>query len=74
MDGTETVQRERATAPTSGCPRCGTRPALRVEEWVVRRLEGEPPGRRVGSYKCQRRNCGMIYDITTGALLGAIPG
>ena len=71
MDGTERVPRERITAPASACPRCGTRPALRVEEWVVERLGGEPAERRVGSYKCQRRNCGMIYDITAGALRGA---
>ena len=71
MDGKERVLRERVTAPVSGCPRCGTRPALRVEGWVVARLDGEPADRRVGSYKCQRRNCGMIYDITAGALRGA---
>lgn len=70
MDAEEQVLRERVVAPMTGCPRCGTRPALRVSGWVVEKLVGEPPERRVESYRCQRRNCGAIYDITAGALLG----
>ena len=60
--------RERLCAVNVGCPACGTRPALRVSAWLVERIAGEEPSRRVASYKCQRRGCGAIYDISAGAL------
>ena len=59
---------ERMCAAKVGCPGCGTRPALRVSAWVVERMAGEDGSRRVVSYKCHRRGCGMIYDIPAGAL------
>jgi hypothetical protein len=63
------VEFDRLYAAMAGCPRCGTRPALRLSGWVVQKVAGEPSERKVGSYKCQRRNCGIIYDLTAGAVL-----
>lgn len=49
------------------CPGCGAPPALRVTEPVARSLAGRPAAERVGTYQCQRRRCGAIYDLTAGA-------
>jgi hypothetical protein len=38
-----------------------------VCEALVEGVRDEPPERRVGSYKCQRRSCGVIYDIPAAA-------
>ena len=62
------ADRERLCAVGVGCPACGTRPALRLSAWLVERFEGEEPSRRIASYRCQRRGCGVIYDIALGAL------
>ena len=53
--------------PAVCCPKCGSRPALRVTSALIAALHGSPPGERVGSYKCQRRACGVIYDLTAAA-------
>jgi hypothetical protein len=58
---------DRLHPPAVCCPKCGTRPALRVTEFVVHVLRDAPPERRVGSYKCQRRGCGAIYNLTVAA-------
>jgi hypothetical protein len=44
------------------CPGCGTRPALRFTEELVRTLR-EPGSARIGTYQCQQRGCGAIYDL-----------
>ena len=62
------AERDRMYAAKVGCPGCGARPALRLSEWVVERVEGEDPARRVASYQCHRRGCGVIYDVLVGAL------
>ena len=62
------TERERMCAANVGCPACGTRPALRVSGWLVERIAGEDPSRRLLSYRCQRRGCGTIYDLLVGAL------
>jgi hypothetical protein len=64
------TERERMCAAKVGCPACGARPALRLSEWLVERIEGDEPSRRVASYRCQRRGCGVIYDILAGSLQG----
>ncbi len=64
-DGTA---RERMRAPAVSCPRCGSRPALRISALLIDGVRGEPGTREVGSYKCQRRGCGYIYRITASAL------
>ena len=51
----------------ASCPRCGTRPALRVTSAAVRAVSGYPPGERLGTYQCQRRQCGKIFTLTAGA-------
>lgn len=51
----------------ASCPRCGTRPALRVAEPVVRAADGRAPQERLATYQCQRKHCGMIFDLTAGA-------
>jgi hypothetical protein len=61
----------RMLVPAVSCPRCGSRPALRVSEPLARRVEDLPPGQRVGSYKCQRRACGEIYEIPASAYQNA---
>lgn len=55
----------------TSCPRCGTRPALRVTQAMVRALAGADAGVRLGTYQCQRRGCGAIYDLEAGAYLRA---
>lgn len=57
--------------PAATCPRCGARPAMRVTSAMVTALHGHPPDERVGTYQCQRRGCGAVYDLTAGAYLRA---
>ena len=61
----------RLLRPAAACPRCGARPAMRVTAAMVRALNGQPAGVRVGTYQCQRRGCGAIYDLCAGAYLRA---
>lgn len=49
------------------CPRCGARPALRITEDAARAVAHHPPGERLATYQCQRRQCGNIYDLTAAA-------
>jgi hypothetical protein len=56
----------RLLRPASACPRCGSRPALRLSEAAVRLAAGRRPDERLGTYQCQRRGCGAIYDLTAG--------
>lgn len=53
----------------SNCPRCGARPALRITGEVARLLSDEAQGTRLGTYQCQRRGCGAIYDLVAGEFL-----
>jgi hypothetical protein len=53
------------------CPGCGSRPALRVTECAVRAVLELPPAARLGTYQCQRRRCGVVYDLTVAAYLRA---
>jgi hypothetical protein len=57
----------RLLRPAAACPRCGARPAMRVTQVLVHALDGQPAGARVGTYQCQRRGCGAIYDISVAA-------
>jgi hypothetical protein len=57
--------------PAAACPRCGARPAMRVTTAMVQALGGHPADERVGTYQCQRRGCGAIYDLTASAYLQA---
>jgi hypothetical protein len=57
----------RLLRPAAACPRCGARPALRVTAAMVHALDGQPAGVRVGTYQCQRRGCGAIYDLNVAA-------
>src|SRR5215218_5595617 len=61
----------RLLRPAASCPRCGARPAMRVTPALVRALDGQPAAVRVGTYQCQRRGCGAIYDLNAGAYLRA---
>ncbi|HEX2188980.1 MAG TPA: hypothetical protein VHG51_08795 [Longimicrobiaceae bacterium] len=55
---------------TTSCPRCGSRPALRVTEELLLGLEPPAAGdTRIGTYQCHRRGCGTIYDLYVGAHL-----
>ncbi|HEU4556715.1 MAG TPA: hypothetical protein VFS20_02660 [Longimicrobium sp.] len=44
---------------------------MRVTAAMVRALNGQAAGVRVGTYQCQRRGCGAIYDLNAGAYLRA---
>jgi hypothetical protein len=44
---------------------------MRVTQALVRALDGQPATVRVGTYQCQRRGCGAIYDLSAGAYLRA---
>jgi hypothetical protein len=57
----------RLLRPAAACPRCGARPAMRVTQVLVHALDGQPSGARVGTYQCQRRGCGAIYDLSVAA-------
>jgi hypothetical protein len=59
----------RLLRPAATCPRCGARPAMRVTGAMVEALAGHPADERVGTYQCQRRGCGAIYDLTADAYL-----
>lgn len=47
----------------TSCPRCGSRPALRVTEDLVRGMNAPEELTRIGTYQCHRRGCGTIYDL-----------
>lgn len=53
------------------CPRCGTRPAMRVTGALVDAVRGADGGTRIATYQCQRRGCGAVYDIEAAACLRA---
>ncbi len=54
---------------SASCPRCGSRPAIRITEETARLLQGHRQGARLGTFQCQRRGCGTIYDLfASGAL------
>ncbi len=55
----------------ASCPRCGSRPALRVTEQMVQAIRGESPDAQIGTYQCQRRGCGEIYTLTARAYQAA---
>ncbi|HEX8903801.1 MAG TPA: hypothetical protein VF771_03030 [Longimicrobiaceae bacterium] len=59
----------RLLRPAATCPRCGARPAMRVTDAMISALAGHPADERVGTYQCQRRGCGAIYDLTADAYL-----
>ena len=60
---------------TTSCPRCGSRPALRVTEELVRGIDAPEEPTRIGTYQCHRRGCGTIYDLYVDTrLLEAEPG
>lgn len=51
----------------ASCPRCGSRPAVRVAAEVVQALAAHPPQARLATYQCQRRRCGAIFDLSARA-------
>lgn len=51
----------------ASCPRCGSRPAVRVAPEVVQGVATYPPEARLATYQCQRRRCGAIFDLTARA-------
>lgn len=51
----------------ASCPRCGSRPAVRITPEVVQAVSGHAPGERLGTYQCQRRRCGAIFDLAARA-------
>jgi hypothetical protein len=73
MVGEDEKHQGRMRAPAVTCPRCGSRPALRLSEALVEAFPDESGSREIGSYKCQRRGCGYIYRITAAALRHGIP-
>lgn len=67
----EPAEGGRMRTPAVCCPRCGSRPALRVSEALIESLQGLPPGWRIASYQCQRRGCGTIYEVPARACQNA---
>lgn len=67
----ESAEPGRLLRPAAACPRCGARPAMRVTEAMVRAVSGHEAGTRLGTYQCQRRGCGAIYDLSASAYLRA---
>ena len=51
----------------ASCPRCGSRPAVRVSAEVVQALAAHAPESRLATYQCQRRRCGAIFDLAARA-------
>lgn len=52
---------------SASCPRCGSRPAVRITPEAAQALAQHPPNARLGTYQCQRRRCGAIFDLTARA-------
>jgi hypothetical protein len=52
---------------SASCPRCGSRPAVRVSAEVVHALAAHAPDARLATYQCQRRRCGAIFDLVARA-------
>lgn len=69
-DNTSGADRQRLVRLTVSCPRCGSRPALRITEALAHAAR-DHAGARIGTYQCQRRGCGAIYDLTSA---GCLPG
>lgn len=59
--------RARLLRLAASCPRCGSRPAVRVSPEVVQALAAHPPEARLATYQCQRRRCGAIFDLVARA-------
>jgi hypothetical protein len=57
--------------PSASCPSCGARPALRVTRRLAQAVAQLEPDDRVGSYQCQRRGCGAVYDLSASAYANA---
>lgn len=55
----------------ASCPRCGARPALRITADARRDAAAHAPGERLGTYQCQHRRCGAIYDLSAAAYQNA---
>lgn len=55
----------------ASCPRCGSRPAMRVTEDAVRAVSHHLPEERLGTYQCSHRRCGTVYDLTAAAYQNA---
>lgn len=51
----------------ASCPRCGSRPAVRVTQAVVQAMARQQPDTRMATYQCHRRRCGAIFDIPARA-------
>jgi hypothetical protein len=49
--------------PAASCPRCGSRPALRATAALTAAVRSRPPEERLGTYQCQRRECGQVYAL-----------
>ncbi len=60
----------RLTRLNASCPRCGSRPALRITEELARAVRASGRSARIGTYQCQRRGCGHIYDLSAQAASG----
>jgi len=56
----------------TACPRCGARPALRTTPSLATAVAQMSPAERVGTYQCQRRGCGAVYDLTARAFQDAV--
>jgi hypothetical protein len=59
--------RARLLRLAASCPRCGSRPAVRVSPEVVQALAAHPAEARLATYQCQRRRCGAIFDLPARA-------
>lgn len=59
--------RARLLRLAASCPRCGSRPAVRVSPEVVQALAVHAPEARLATYQCQRRRCGAIFDLLARA-------
>jgi hypothetical protein len=61
------VESPRLLRLSASCPRCGSRPAVRVTPEVAQALAHHAPESRLATYQCQRRRCGAIFDLTARA-------
>ncbi len=58
----------------AACPRCGTRPALRISDDLERAIaELHKRDSIMATYQCQRRGCGEVYPLTGRAFADARP-
>ena len=66
-DSAHRYPRGRLLRLAAACPKCGSRPALRITDKLAAAVEVQQPETVLTTYQRQRRACGHVYEITAAA-------